>query len=76
MSTTTENSFEGKYKYDKYIPKQYFKAVRFTLKMINKGMPFMFAVNKASYHYRTDETVIIDYLPEDLKREHRREILQ
>lgn len=60
-------------KLDKYVPYKYFKAVLFATKMIYKGMPFMFAVNKASFHYHIDGSIIIDYLPEDVKREHGRE---
>ena len=56
------------YKFDRYVPKPYFKAVNFALKMINKGMPFFFAINKASYHYHVDENIIINYLPERVKK--------
>lgn len=67
-STDTEKK---KCMFDKYVPAEYFKAVVFAKKMIEKGMPFFFAVGKASFHYRIDESIIINYLPESVKPENK-----
>ena len=70
-STETEKK---RYEFDKYIPAGYFRAVVFAKKMIEKGMPFFFAVSKASYHYKIDEFIIINYLPETIKQENKETI--
>ena len=54
--------------FDKYVPDEYFKAVVFAKKMIEKNMPFFFAVRKSSFHYGIDESIIINYLPESIKQ--------
>ena len=53
---------------DRAIPGEYFKAVIFTCKMLYKGMPFDFAINKASDKYRIDQAYLIYYLPDYVKK--------
>lgn len=59
----------ARFEIDKEIPGEYFKPVIYTCKMLYKGMPFGFAVRKASQCYEVDPDKVIKYLPEYTKQE-------
>ena len=60
---------EIRFEQDKDIPREYFKAVIYACKMLYKGMPFNFAVTKASTCYGVDPDKVMEYLPEYAKQE-------
>lgn len=72
----TEENGKVRFQVDKFIPKMFFKPVMYACKMMYKGMPFDFAVSKASDCYGIDENFIIQYLPEYTKQLLREEIPQ
>ncbi len=63
----TEKDGKIIFEIDKKIPQECFNAVLYACKMLYKGMPFDFAIDKASETYETEHTLIIHYLPEYVK---------